>query len=767
ACVIPGEGGEPIFVCMEVDITDVKAAEREREQLSTVLSRVTETIPVCLSYIDPEGCYVWTNAHNSKRLGTTPDRMIGKNVRDVNLAVTGGRWTGAMLEAARRGISHHDECEWRDADGTDKSYERYVVPDKDADGAFRGYTSVWVDITARKEAERKIQRLNRVHSVLSNIDAALVRTKNRQELFDEACRIAVEHGGFGVAWIGVFNTFTKRVDSVALSGSDALDLRVMESLSRDLATAGCQLLGRCIRTKKPIIENDMSMKKPQEGTLRRRAVTLGYESVIFLPLIVNGEVAGVFCMMAKESNFFNDEEVRLLTNMASDVAYAVEGIDKETRINYLAYYDMLTGLPNRTLFYERLGQLVQSAQQRGLKLALLVVDIRRFRFVNESLGRQLADNLLCKVAERFLNSWAEPDNVGRLSGDRFALALGAYENDALLVHAIEQSIIEALKTPFLMDGQEVSVSSAAGIAVYPDDGADVETLFKNAEAAVGQAKRAAEPYMFYQPKMNARMAEGLLLENRMRRALEKEQFVMHYQPKVAIKGAGVVGFEALIRWNDPEVGMVAPGNFIPILEETGMIVEVGQWAMRRVLRDHAVWNQAGLRPPRIAVNVSAIQLLRKDFTDQVRALVTEASFEEPGLDIEITESLLMHDIEGCIAKLKIIRDLGVNIAIDDFGTGYSSLAYLSKLPVNALKIDRSFIDGMLRSDENMSIVSSIISLAHAMKLKVIAEGVETQEQLSVLRRLECDEIQGYLISRPVGAADVVKMLHKSAVETVS
>ena len=262
--------------------------------------------------------------------------------------------------------------------------------------------------------------------------------------------------------------------------------------------------------------------------------------------------------------------------------------------------------------------------------------------------------------------------------------------------------------------------------------------------------------------MNARMAETLLLENHMWRALDKEQFVLHYQPKVEIAGERLAGFEALIRWNDPDSGLVAPGGFIPIIEETGMIVEAGLWAMRRVLRDQALWRQHGLQPPRVAVNVSAIQLRRKDFTGQVRALLAEAGSGEHGLDLEITESLLMDDMEGCIAKLKALRDLGVNIAIDDFGTGYSSLAYLSRLPVNALKIDRSFIEGMLRSSENMSIVASIISLAHALKMKVIAEGVETQEQLNMLRSLACDEIQGFLISVPVAAESVADMLRERA-----
>lgn len=758
-CMIPGEGGEPIFVCMEVDWTEVRAAEREREQLNTILTRVTDTIPVCLSYLDAEGRYVWTNAHNSARLGVTPDRMIGKPVREV-VAATTGQQTGMVVNAVLDGTPYHDEREWRGADGEIKSYERYIVPDRDADGELRGCTSVWVDITARKEAERKIYRLNRVHTVLSSISAALVRTKSRQELFDDACRIAVEAGGFGMAWVGAFNRFTGRVDSVAWSGADLQDLRVMESLSRDLAFAGCELLTRCIHTKKPAFENDLSKDRVAAGSLRRRAADLGYRSVIFLPLIVSGEVAGVLALMAKEPEFFTDDEVRLLTNLSGDVAFALEAIDKETRINYLASYDMLTGLPNRTLFHERLGQLVLSAKQRGLKLALLVVDIRRYRFINETLGRQLGDRLLAEVAERMLQSWVQPDNVGRLAGVHFAFAVSGYENDALLVHAIERTVIETMKPTFVLEGREVSVACAAGIAVFPEDGMDVDALFKNAEAALAQAKTAAEPYMFYRPQMSARMVEGLMIENRMRRALEKEQFVMHYQAKIDMAGVTISGFEALIRWEDPEQGLVAPGKFIPILEETGMIVEVGQWAIRRVLQDQAQWHHEGLKPPRIAVNVSAIQLLRRDFTDQVRALLKESAVLAEALEFEITESLLMQDIEGSIEKLSIIRDMGVSIAIDDFGTGYSSLAYLSRLPVNALKVDQSFTRGMLHGEENMSIVSTIISLAHAMKLKVIAEGVETQEQRNVLKSLGCDEIQGYLISRPVPAANAAGMLRE-------
>lgn len=755
ACRMPGDG--PVYVCMEVDITDAQAAEREREQLNAVLSRVTETIPVCLSYLDVLGRYVWTNERNADRLATRPDKLIG---RLVHAAQPGRADTpeGAALRAALGGKPQYHEREWPGVDGEPRLYDRFLVPDADENGFVRGCTSVWLDITARKEAEQRIRRLNRVYSVLSNINAALVRIKNRHALFGEACRIAVEHGGFGIVWVGLVDQATQAVQTLSWWGTDATDFLAFENAPPGEGVVGEGLLARCIRDQRPMFDNDISAGDPPPGSRRRRAVELGYHSAIVLPLIVNREVVGLFGMMAKEKNFFTEEEVRLLNDLSGDVAFALEVIDKENRINYLAYYDSLTGLPNTTLLGERLGQLLVTAAQHKARAAVVMVDVRRFRFINESAGRLAGDNALRELAQRLRAAWREPDNIGRLAGDCFALVLSSYGSAADLALEIERIITDTVKVPFAFDGSEFMLSLAAGIALYPDDGIDGDTLLRNAAAALKQAKSAAEPYVIYQPQMNARMTETLRIENRMRRALERGQFVLHYQPKVKIANGHLAGFEALIRWNDPESGLVPPGEFIPVLEETGMIVAAGQWAMHRVLSDHAAWREQALSPPRIAVNVSAVQLRRRDFADQVGELVRQ--FGAQALDLEITESLLMDDVEGCIAKLRHLRDLGVNIAIDDFGTGYSSLAYLSRLPVDALKIDRSFIHGMLQNRENMSIVSSIVSLAHALKIKVIAEGVETREQLEVLQSLACDEVQGYLISVPIGAASVVNLLRE-------
>jgi EAL domain-containing protein (putative c-di-GMP-specific phosphodiesterase class I) len=339
-------------------------------------------------------------------------------------------------------------------------------------------------------------------------------------------------------------------------------------------------------------------------------------------------------------------------------------------------------------------------------------------------------------------------------------------SDTDAARMFEDEIIPAIGAPIEFEGNEYRLSVKAGITLGPVDGRNAETLLQNAEAALARAKRSGELRLFYEPEMNARVGERLILESKLRIALEKDQFVLHYQPKFDTHTRAITGLEALIRWADPEIGLVAPAKFIPLLEETGMILEVGRWAMEKALFDYRKWLKDGLAPPRIAVNVSAIQLRQKDFAETVREVI--ATRTEPceregcGLDLEITESLVMEDIESNIAKLNVIRDMGVGIYVDDFGTGYSSLSYIARLPIHALKIDRAFVNNMTTSAYDRSIVSTIISLAHSLNLSVVAEGVETEEQFSSLGTLKCDEVQGYLFSRPLPPDDVPALLRKLA-----
>jgi diguanylate cyclase (GGDEF)-like protein len=419
------------------------------------------------------------------------------------------------------------------------------------------------------------------------------------------------------------------------------------------------------------------------------------------------------------------------------------------RAEYLAYYDVLTGLANRTLFHERLEQSVVNANEQGRKLALVLLDIERFKTINDTLGRQAGDALLKDLAVRLSGHAAEVGRLARIDADHFAVMVPEVQTEEEVARLIEQRVGEVFDPPFRIGNSELRVSAKYGIAMFPGDGADADTLFRNAEAALKNAKANGNRYLFYTQTMNERVAEKLTLENQLRRALDKEEFVLHYQPKVNLQSGKLTSAEALIRWNDPRTGLVPPGRFIPILEETGLIFEVGRWALRKAIEDYLRWHTAGLVPVRIAVNVSPLQLRHRGFIAEIEQAIGIDAQAAAGLELEITESMIMEDVKHSIATLQAIRAMGVTIAIDDFGTGFSSLGYLAKLPVDTLKIDRSFVIDMTVAPEGLALVSTFINLAHSLKLKVVADGVETEEQSRLLRLLGCDEMQGFLFSKPV------------------
>jgi predicted signal transduction protein with EAL and GGDEF domain len=339
--------------------------------------------------------------------------------------------------------------------------------------------------------------------------------------------------------------------------------------------------------------------------------------------------------------------------------------------------------------------------------------------------------------------------LAHVGADHFALVMPVVKQGGNLMRLLEKWMQAFLNHPFHLNDSVFRIAAKVGVAVFPDDGTDAETLFRNAEAALKKAKASGEHYLFYTQNMTKMVAGKLTLENQLRQAIDKGEFVLHYQPKVNLASGKMTSAEALIRWNDPRTGLVPPGRFIPILEETGMIYEVGRWALHKAIEDYLRWRAAGLPAMRIAVNVSPLQLRHRGFIDEIKQTIGIDAQVAAGLELEITESVIMEDVKGNIASLQAIRDLGVTIAIDDFGTGFSSLAYLAKLPVDKLKIDRSFVIDMTAGPQGLALVSTIISLAHALKLKVVAEGVETEEQQRLLRLLSCDEMQGYLFSKPV------------------
>lgn len=655
------------------------------------------------------------------------------------------------------------EYRFRRHDGTyaDIFDRGFVI--RDAAGKAIRMIGAMQDITPRKQAEEKILRLNRVYAVFSGINTLIVRVRDRQQLFNEACRIAAEQGGFGMAWIGWLDPATRDVIPAAWSGSAINEQwAVLKASARD-DDEGRGTIGTAIRTRQPVINNNIAAGVAINSKRRSMVAEHGLLSAIALPLFVEDEVAGVFMLFAREADFFDDEEVRLLTELAGDISFALQYIAKEEKANYLAYYDVVTGLPNRTLFLQHLSHALHTAGDNAKKFVLVLGDIKRFRMINDTLGRQAGDEVLRQVGAHLLRLIRNPENLARVTSDCFATFLPGFVDPVEMSHRIEHFTAEILHNPVKIAGRELMITFTMGIAVFPDDGTDAETLFRNAETALKKTKAGGENYLFYAPGMNARAAESLTLENKLRRALALGQFVLHYQPKVDVRTRALTGLEALIRWQDPELGLVPPAEFIPLMEETGLIFDVGQWALRQAVTDHCGWTARGLRPPRIAVNASPIQLRQKNFTDTVIDAISGFGDDDVALDLEITESVMMENLGDMTKALQIIRSLGVHIAMDDFGTGYSSLSYIAKLPINELKIDRSFVIEMAGSEYSRNIVTMIIQLAHTLHLKVIAEGVDQEEQVRILDQLGCDQMQGYLISKPLPPAEIEQLLRKSGV----
>ena len=430
----------------------------------------------------------------------------------------------------------------------------------------------------------------------------------------------------------------------------------------------------------------------------------------------------------------------------------------EARLRHQAFHDALTGLPNRAKYAERLDDAIRHARRSGRIFAVLIVDLDHFKYVNDSLGHVVGDRLLKAVSVRLGACLRETDTVARLGGDEFILLapeVGGIDDAARLAAAVCRAVSSK---PYLIDGRELRINTSIGISVYPEDGEDGVTLIKNADAALFHAKEVGRNnFQFFTRDMNARALSVLSLETSLRRAVEQQEFVLHYQPQVDSAGQ-VVGLEALLRWQHPDMGLVLPGQFIPIAEERGLIAPIGEWVLREACRQNRAWQDAGLLAVPVGVNVSALQFRQPDFPQQVAAALRDTGLAAEFLELEITESVIMHGAEAAIATVRRLKGMGVKMSIDDFGTGYSSLNYLKQFPIDRLKLDQSFVRGLPGNAEDLAISSAVLAIAKAMNLKVIAEGVESEEQMDALFSRQCDELQGYYFARPLPADDLARFI---------
>lgn len=432
----------------------------------------------------------------------------------------------------------------------------------------------------------------------------------------------------------------------------------------------------------------------------------------------------------------------------------------EETIRHMAYHDHLTGLPNRLLLTDRLNQVLARGRWHKRIAAVLYLDLDRFKDINDTLGHPMGDELLKAVAERLVKCLRGGDTVARQGGDEFTMLLQDVNRIDDVTVVIEK-ILSSFVLPFTISGHEIFLTTSIGISIYPDDGDIAETLLKNADIAMYQAKEEGRnKYRLFTPAMNEKLAKRLDLENRLRKAAEKEEFLLYYQPEVDINTGEVIGIESLLRWQEPERGLTLPGEFIPFAEDSGLIVPIGEWVMRTACTQNRVWQERGLKPVSIAVNLSMRQFRQKNFLDTVARILKETGLDPKYLDLELTESVLMDDVESVIDILNKLKAMGIRLTIDDFGTGYSSLEYLKRMPINMLKIAQSFIRNITSDPNDATIATTIIRMGHSLGIEVIAEGVETVEQLNLLRRMQCDKIQGYFASRPVPAGEVEEFLGK-------
>jgi diguanylate cyclase (GGDEF)-like protein/PAS domain S-box-containing protein len=750
--------GKPMYFIRVIEnITDRKEVE-ERYRATF------DSAPVGIMHTAVEGYTILrANRKLCEMLGYTQDELLGMASTDIvhpDYRFTDQpRYKDQILKDELPSFS--SERKFLRKDGSSIWVSRTVSAVNDAAGKPLYFIRIVEDISARKQAELRQRMEHKVTRLLSEAGSV-------KEVIPGIIQTLCETLGCacGARWFWDEEKQTRvRAESWGLP-TPAIEEFLAATREPLLQRAKGGLVNRVWDTGEPVWIADVA----QDPTFRRAPVAAkaALRGAFAFPIRFGEDILGVMEFFSHDSRPADEILLQSALAVGSQIGQFLARWQAEERVRHLAHFDELTGLPNRSMFNQRLSHALAQAQRRKTPLAVLFIDLDRFKNINDTLGHDAGDTVLREVAERLQSCLRESDTVGRLGGDEFVVLIEDLP-ETVHVTAIAQKILTAVARPFVLEGQEFHITGSIGISTYPDDSADMQTLLKNADISMYRAKEQGKNnYQFYSAQMNVHSIERLALESSLRHALERNEFLLHYQPKVDIVSGRVTGMEALVRWQQPGKALVPPSEFIPLAEETGLIVPIGEWVLRTACARLKSWQEEGMAPLRIAVNLSARQFVQENLPHDVARVLEATGLDPSALELELTESMIMKDPERAVTVLNRLKAMGIHLSIDDFGTGYSSLSYLKRFPIDSVKIDRSFIQDIPGDADDAAITRAIIAMAHSLRLKVIAEGVETPEQLRFLREHGCDEMQGYYFSKPLAESEFLRLLQdSSAPDTIS
>ncbi len=742
----------------------LQRSEREFRSLA-------ENSPDMISRVDRHGRYLYVNSTLARLASLPAASFIGEMIGATRIAAGHQLDTGTVSRVRSTvqmvlSSGMPQRCEVLDPKpGGERVYEYRISPEFDEAGEVVSALCVGCDVTDRKRAEHGQKRLIRSLRLISMNNQLLIHAQQESALLADICRLLVEVGNYRLAWISLGSDQSRAPRPTARFGAaegqfDSLDLAIPDELWRSGPGALLAASGE------PEIVRDVGAE-PRLADWRELLLTRGLESCMALPLRDSRGTLGSVTVFAGALNAFSAQETELLQELAGDVTFGLRAMRTraehsaaEEKLAFLALHDQLTRLPNRVALRDRFEQALALARRQQTRLALLFLDLDNFKEINDSLGHEVGDKLLLQVAERVQPRVPCGGIVAREGGDEFLILLTEVE-DLNAIERVAREVLDRIDQPVQIGDNLLQSTASIGISVYPDDGTDFEALRRNSDAALFHAKdEGRNTHRFFNERMNLDALARVEMQTRLRQALRNNEFRLHYQPQLSLAERRIIGMEALIRWRNEHGEDIPPASFIPVAEKSGLIIPIGQWVLEEACRQAVAWSEAGLPPLLVAVNLSVVQFSRGDIVEAVKRTLRASRLPPERLELEITESVLLHDTDTALETLQALKDMGVTLSIDDFGTGYSSLAYLKRLPVHKLKIAHPFVKQLASSREDAAIVRAIIQLGQTLGLEVIAEGVEVDAQLKFLKANGCNLVQGFLISRPLAAEDFPEFLRR-------